>query len=80
MEKAILLLVGEKVKTIRYYIADSHFFHTGMNTRMDKRGFLSVEEMNEYMINHGLAESAEMMKLLFLVIYLLVKQKKQMIY
>ena len=37
--------------TIRYYIADNHFFHAGMNTRMDKRGFLSVEEMNEYMIN-----------------------------
>ncbi len=31
----------------RYYIADNHFFHTGMNTRMDKRGFSNVEEMNE---------------------------------
>lgn len=36
---------------MRYYIADSHFFHEGMNNEMDKRGFSSVEEMNEYMIN-----------------------------
>lgn len=35
---------------MRYYIADLHFFHAGMNTKMDKRGFSDVEEMNEYMI------------------------------
>ena len=35
---------------MRYYIADLHFFHENMNTRMDRRGFKSVEEMNEYMI------------------------------
>ncbi|MCR5206635.1 MAG: metallophosphoesterase family protein [Lachnospiraceae bacterium] len=35
---------------MRYYIADLHFFHGNMNSRMDKRGFGSVEEMNEYMI------------------------------
>ena len=35
---------------MRYYIADCHFFHRNMNTQMDKRGFASVEEMNEYMI------------------------------
>ena len=35
---------------MRYYIADCHFFHRKMNTEMDKRGFESVEEMNEYMI------------------------------
>ena len=34
----------------RYYIADLHFFHDALNTRMDKRGFSSEEEMNEYMI------------------------------
>lgn len=34
---------------MRYYIADLHFFHAGMNTKMDCRGFESVEEMNEYM-------------------------------
>ncbi len=33
-----------------YYIADCHFFHEALNTKMDKRGFDSVEEMNEYMI------------------------------
>ena len=33
-----------------YYIADCHFFHGALNTKMDKRGFDSVEEMNEYMI------------------------------
>lgn len=35
---------------MRYYIADSHFFHGNLNTKMDKRGFSSTEEMNEYMI------------------------------
>lgn len=35
---------------VRYFIADLHFFHEGLNTQMDKRGFASVEEMNEYMI------------------------------
>ena len=36
---------------MRYYIADLHFFHANMNTKMDCRGFASVEEMNEYMIS-----------------------------
>lgn len=35
---------------MRYYIADLHFFHANMNTRMDRRGFKNVEEMNGYMI------------------------------
>lgn len=35
---------------MRYYIADLHFFHEAMNTRMDRRGFGSAEEMNEYML------------------------------
>ncbi len=35
---------------MRYYIADLHFFHTAINDHMDCRGFGSVEEMNEYMI------------------------------
>ena len=34
-----------------YYIADCHFFHAALNTKMDKRGFLDVTEMNEYMID-----------------------------
>ena len=29
--------------TMRYYIADCHFFHASLNTKMDKRGFESVE-------------------------------------
>lgn len=33
-----------------YYIADCHFFHGALNTKMDMRGFADVEEMNEYMI------------------------------
>ncbi len=33
-----------------YYIADCHFFHGALNEKMDKRGFSSPEEMNEYMI------------------------------
>lgn len=36
---------------MRYYISDLHFFHDNMNTKMDKRGFESVEVMNEYMIS-----------------------------
>ena len=36
---------------MRYYIADCHFFHEKLNERMDKRGFASVEEMNQYMID-----------------------------
>ncbi len=32
------------------YIADCHFFHRRLNTEMDRRGFASAEEMNEYMI------------------------------
>lgn len=35
---------------MRYYIADCHFFHGALNDSMDRRGFSSVEEMNEYMI------------------------------
>ncbi len=37
---------------MRYYISDLHFFHKGMNDQMDCRGFASVEEMNEVMIDH----------------------------
>ena len=33
---------------MRYYIADCHFFHEILNTQMDKRGFASGEEMNQY--------------------------------
>lgn len=36
---------------MRYYIADLHFFHEAMNTRMDRRGFADEKEMNEYMID-----------------------------
>ena len=35
---------------MRYYIADLHFCHENLNTRMDCRGFESGETMNEYMI------------------------------
>ncbi|MDE7249868.1 MAG: metallophosphoesterase family protein [Lachnospiraceae bacterium] len=35
---------------MRYYISDLHFFHSNLNDRMDKRGFASGEDMNEYMI------------------------------
>lgn len=36
---------------MRYYIADLHFFHAGVNDRMDHRGFKTVEDMNDYMIH-----------------------------
>lgn len=35
---------------MRYYIADCHFFHRDLLTKMDKRGFSDVQEMNKYMI------------------------------
>ena len=35
---------------MRYYIADPHFFHGNLNTKMDYRGFADVEEMNAYML------------------------------
>lgn len=35
---------------MRYYISDLHFGHTAMNQSMDKRGFSSLEEMEDYMI------------------------------
>ena len=35
---------------MKYYIADQHFFHRRINEAMDRRGFQSVEEMNDYMI------------------------------
>lgn len=38
------------MNTMRYYIADCHFYHAALNTKMDKRGFASVEAMNAYMI------------------------------
>lgn len=36
---------------MRYYIADPHYYHAGLNDRMDKRGFSSLEDMHEYMIS-----------------------------
>lgn len=36
---------------MRYYIADLHFFHAALNTKMDRRGFESVEIMNQYMLD-----------------------------
>lgn len=36
---------------MRYYIADPHFFHESLNTKMDCRGFESVETLNAYMLS-----------------------------
>lgn len=35
---------------MRYYIADCHFYHESLNTRMDHRGFANAAEMNAHMI------------------------------
>jgi calcineurin-like phosphoesterase family protein len=35
---------------MRLYISDQHFFDSGVCFNMDKRGFETIEEMNEYMI------------------------------
>lgn len=35
---------------MRYYISDCHFWHKTVLDKMDKRGFETVEEMNDYMI------------------------------
>ena len=37
---------------MRYYIADPHFYHEGIQDRLDCRGFASTEEMNAVMIDH----------------------------
>ena len=36
---------------MRFYIADLHFFHENLLNDMDHRGFSSLEEMHEYMID-----------------------------
>ena len=36
---------------MRYYIADTHFFHRSLNEKMDQRGFEDIDQMNEYMID-----------------------------
>ena len=36
---------------MRYYIADLHFFHGGLNDHMDMRGFPDVGTMNAYMVS-----------------------------
>ena len=35
---------------MRYYIADCHFYHKNLLTERDNRGFETVEQMNEVMI------------------------------
>lgn len=35
---------------MRYYISDLHFYHESLLTKMDKRGFVSCDEMHEYII------------------------------
>lgn len=35
---------------MRFYISDLHFGHARLNTEMDRRGFSSGEEMDQYMI------------------------------
>lgn len=35
---------------MRYYISDLHFFHEALNTQMDRRGFGSAAEMNEFLV------------------------------
>lgn len=37
-------------KPVRRYIADPHYYHANINQRLDKRGFNSTEDMNEFMI------------------------------
>ena len=48
--KSLLHYFYYRGDSLRYYIADLHFFHAAMNINMDCRGFGSVEEMHEYMI------------------------------
>ena len=40
----------KNVKVMKRFISDCHFGHANLNDKMDKRGFSSVEEMDEYMI------------------------------
>ncbi len=43
--------VFRRERKMRFYISDQHFFHSNLNDHMDKRGFATGEEMNEYMIS-----------------------------
>lgn len=54
---------------MRYYIADTHFFHRSLNEKMDQRGFEDIEQMNEYMIDQWNSKVERMMKLLFWEIF-----------
>lgn len=47
---AIVAKWNKEKNTMRYYISDLHFFHRALNTKMDQRGFIDIEEMNAYMI------------------------------
>ena len=40
----------ERGVPMRYYISDSHFFHESLNNQMDRRGFGSGQEMNDFMV------------------------------
>ncbi len=39
-----------KLNNMRYFISDLHFYHESLLTKMDRRGFSSIEEMHDYMI------------------------------
>lgn len=40
----------ERGVPMRYYISDLHFFHESLNDQMDRRGFGSGQEMNDFMV------------------------------
>ena len=63
---------------MRYYISDLHFFHDNMNTKMDKRGFESLEVMNEYMISQWNKKVRKNDDVVILGICPLIKVKRQM--
>lgn len=62
---------------MRYYIADTHFFHRSLNEKMDQRGFDDIDQMNEYMIDQWNSKVRKMMRLLCLVIFHGEMQRKQ---
>ena len=62
---------------MRFYIADCHFYHEALNTKMDKRGFASAEQMNEYMIQRWNEKVRSCDETVILVIFHLVMRCRQ---
>ena len=65
---------------MRYYIADTHFFHRSLNEKWIKEDLKILNQMNEYMIDQWNSKVRKMMKLLCLGISRGEMRKRQWIF